>query len=444
MHSTKLPLNYELTINKPLVNILNPKRVCVLLSQHKGSDAISCVDVGNYVKAYDLIAKAVGAISCNIHAPISGKIVQISDFVHPYYKYCQGIIIEADNTNNEVETKLEFNLKEEFTLDEICEIAFNKGVVDTFSNNIPFHVKLLDLKPQTINYLIISFVQNEPYVHNLETITTNYLDEILTSILYLTKALLPSFVFLTVPYHMTNLIIKLDEKIVNFKKDFKNIEIIRVSDSYSQEFEPILVSTILKTNVKTLKTKYRSKYLATDAITMFHLYEALKFSKPYVETFLTVSGYGILKPSNVKVKIGTYLSDIISQCGGFCGNVNFVIMDGLMSGYSQYTLDVPIIKTNKAVTLMPTERIVVDESEKKCMRCKKCIDHCPMSLNPYKFYLIFNSKSYYEADYYNINQCIECGICSYICPVRIHLLHAIILLKKILIELKMKKENLLL
>lgn len=58
---------------------IQPQKVHIPLQQHAGTPAVPVVREGGKVSKYDLIAQAAGTISANLHAPIAGKVVQISD-----------------------------------------------------------------------------------------------------------------------------------------------------------------------------------------------------------------------------------------------------------------------------------------------------------------------------------------------------------------------------
>ncbi len=58
---------------------LNPASVRIPLNQHIGAKAIPVININEQVKKYDLIAKADGKISSNIHASIDGRISQITE-----------------------------------------------------------------------------------------------------------------------------------------------------------------------------------------------------------------------------------------------------------------------------------------------------------------------------------------------------------------------------
>jgi Na+-translocating ferredoxin:NAD+ oxidoreductase RnfC subunit len=64
----------------PLSDIdFNPAQVRIPLNQHIGTPARVIVKADDSVKKYDLLAEAVGRISANIHAPLSGRITEIAN-----------------------------------------------------------------------------------------------------------------------------------------------------------------------------------------------------------------------------------------------------------------------------------------------------------------------------------------------------------------------------
>ena len=81
---------------------------------------------------------------------------------------------------------------------------------------------------------------------------------------------------------------------------------------------------------------------------------------------------------------------------------------------------------------MPPARwaeLIVDEE--KCSGCGRCVEACPLFLNPSKLGLLAKNAQYLEmADDYNLMDCFECGACSYVCPSHIPLVQYFRLAKK--------------
>ena len=51
-----------------------------------------------------------------------------------------------------------------------------------------------------------------------------------------------------------------------------------------------------------------------------------------------------------------------------------------------------------------------------CVRCTRCVDVCPMGLEPYLISTMSRLGRYDEARENALLNCIECGSCSYVCP----------------------------
>ena len=57
----------------------SPRKVNIELNQHIGAPATAVINVGDTVTAGQLIAKANGKVSANIHASINGKVLEVLD-----------------------------------------------------------------------------------------------------------------------------------------------------------------------------------------------------------------------------------------------------------------------------------------------------------------------------------------------------------------------------
>jgi electron transport complex protein RnfC len=155
--------------------------------------------------------------------------------------------------------------------------------------------------------------------------------------------------------------------------------------------------------------------------------QALVAGTPLYERVLTVTGAGVAKPQNLRVRIGTSFGDLIEQCGGLV-DAGKVINGGPMMGIAQSTLDVPVIKGTSGVLCLKRGEIVRDEPS-ACLKCGRCVENCPMHIMPLWIAAYAERGKHEEAERYNAMDCVECGCCSYICPARRPLVQAIRLSK---------------
>ena len=106
-----------------------------------------------------------------------------------------------------------------------------------------------------------------------------------------------------------------------------------------------------------------------------------------------------------------------------------------MMGVSHYNLKSPTIKTTSSVLALTKIDDIFSE-ETPCIRCGKCVDRCPMRLMPLNLNRYSRDKDFESAERYHILDCMECGLCSYVCPSKRNLLHNIRLGKQAIIAIK--------
>ncbi|MBA3070883.1 MAG: RnfABCDGE type electron transport complex subunit C, partial [Nitrospirae bacterium] len=150
--------------------------------------------------------------------------------------------------------------------------------------------------------------------------------------------------------------------------------------------------------------------------TALAVYEAARYGKPLIERVVAVTGEGISNPSNLMVKIGALVSDIIKECGGFRGDAGKVISGGPMMGFALPSLDVPVTKGTSGILVIPEEGVIHAYKFGPCIRCGRCIDICPMGLMPSMMSILSEKGHYEDAKEYNLFDCFECGSCAFVCP----------------------------
>ena len=86
-----------------------------------------------------------------------------------------------------------------------------------------------------------------------------------------------------------------------------------------------------------------------------------------------------------------------------------VILGGPMTGFAQTRLDIPVLKGTSGILLL-TKDMVAETDYMACVRCGKCVDHCPMFLYP-NYIGVYSSGRYEKAAEWGAMDCFECGIC---------------------------------
>jgi len=201
-----------------------------------------------------------------------------------------------------------------------------------------------------------------------------------------------------------------------------NIQVVPLKTKYPQGGEKMLIKAILNREVPSGGLPLDVGVVVSNVGTALAIAEAIKWGKPLLERVVTITGSGVSQPANLWVPLGTPFSCIVEECGGLKENASKVIMGGPMMGLSQYTLDVPVIKGTSGILVL-TESEAVAREEEPCIKCARCIDHCPMGLLPTILARLVKAERWDSLKDYGVMDCIECGCCAYVCPSKIPLVH---------------------
>ena len=130
-------------------------------------------------------------------------------------------------------------------------------------------------------------------------------------------------------------------------------------------------------------------------------------------------GDAIAKPQNIEVPIGTLYRDVIDACGGVKEGVELgkIIFGGPMMGGAAPSADFPVLKQNNGLLLFSKKAASLPEPS-ACIRCGRCIEACPMGLEPVVIAQDFANKDFAALKARCVDLCVACGSCTYACPAK--------------------------
>ena len=94
-----------------------------------------------------------------------------------------------------------------------------------------------------------------------------------------------------------------------------------------------------------------------------------------------------------------------------------------MMGPSAPSLDISITKgTSGEIAFTDKEVAAQQEPVYPCIHCSRCVQACPMLLNPSQLGLLARKQHYQPMqNEFHLADCFECGACSFVCPSHIPL-----------------------
>ena len=408
------PKENKLSAGVKIVPAPLPKEVIIPLGMHIGAPATACVAKGDEVKVGTLIAKSSGFVSANIYSSVAGKVTKIdSVFDASGYKKPAIIISVAEEDVWEESIDRSPELVRDCSLDAkaIIDKINEAGIVGLGGATFPTHVKLSPPPGSKAEVLIINAVECEPYLTSDHQLMLEHGEEILVGCTILMKALSVDKCIIGVENNKPDAI----KHLSGLCAQYKGIEVMPLKVQYPQGGEKQLIDAVLSKQVKSGALPISTGAVVQNVGTIYAVYEAIQKNKPLLERVVTVTGKSLDKPANYLARIGTPLKTLIEASGGIPENTGKIIGGGPMMGKALLCADLPVTKGTSGILLISQEESV-RKPMRACIRCAKCVNVCPMGLNPTFLMVDTQQQDWERAERGHIVDCIECGSCSFTCP----------------------------
>lgn len=407
------PPENKLSEKTPIEVFPLPKQVSVPVNQNLGGPATPLVVKGDIVKVGQLIARGEVFISSNVHSPVSGKVLKIDEMIdHTGFRRKAIVInVEGDEWDPSVDLSPELRTEITHSREEIVKKIHDMGVVGMGGATFPSHVKLLLPEGRKAEYLIINGVECEPFLTSDHRIMLEKGEEVLVGVRILMKGLGVEKAIIGIENNKPDAISHMSR----LAAAYEGIRVQALKVKYPQGGEKQLIKALLNREVPSGKLPIEVGCVVNNVGTAFAVYEAVQKNKPLVQRVVTVTGATVARPSNFLARIGTPVQELLEKAGADLEKTGKVINGGPMMGKALNSLEVPVVKGMSGLLLMPLETAMRVET-KPCLRCGRCIQVCPMGLEPILIAQYSAAAMWDGAETNLVMDCIECGSCHYTCP----------------------------
>ncbi len=402
------PPHYKNTAGAATENLPPPKKVVIPLSMHIGAPAVPTVKTGDKVLVGQVIAEASGAVSAPVHASVSGTVGKSAEYLAANGRVCPAITIESDG---EMRLSPELAAPSVTDYDSFIAAVRASGAVGLGGAGFPTAVKLAVGDTSRIEEIIVNGAECEPYI----TADTRTMLERSAEVAYgcelLKKYLSVKKIHIAIEKNKPAAI----SEMRRLTAAIDGVCVDVLPSLYPQGGEKVLIYNITGKVVPEGKLPIDVGTVVINVTTLAVIAEYIKTGVPLTSKCVTVDGSAVKTPKNVRVPIGTPIADVFEYCGGFTGEPEKIIFGGLMMGSAAYSLDMPVTKTTNAVLAL-NKKEATPPPVTACIRCGKCIAHCPFGLNPPAISTAYDAGNADALSELKVNICMECGCCGYICP----------------------------
>ncbi|MBQ4031214.1 MAG: 4Fe-4S binding protein [Bacilli bacterium] len=333
------------------------------------------VNDGDYVYINQLLKESAAGIKT--YATISGDIDYKDDVIR----------IVNDHTNSAFVSEEALDSIENVKKEELIKACENLGI--DYDNKLIVN-KLKD----PCKLLVVNALDVEPYQFN-----SNYLvQDNVTNLLDIMNLISRRF--------------NINAHLLLSKYDDNNVDAVnKVIKDYPDINFKVIPDVFPNNTNQVLARKYFDDYkfediLFLDAFALYKIFVAVKDGLPVGERYITVCYEGASRVFVVNTKYGSNVGEMIRK--GVNDDLNDVdiYLNNFMRKVKCPNIDNLIVTDNiRSIFIFPHKDVIPS----KCIKCGKCIDICPIGINPMAKKLDPN--------------CIRCGLCNFVCPANINLIN---------------------
>lgn len=365
----ELKLTYKFNNDEKKLNVdqkdyLIPETVEVFVRE---GDAIYA-DNGDYVYVNQLLVESPTGIKT--YATVAGTVERKQD----------SLLITNDKTDSAMVGEDVLSSIEDVKKEEIINVCNALGI--SFDNRL-----IVNKLKANSKVLVVNAMDIEPYQFNNNYLFQDNVKNILDTINLISRR------FNIDAYLLLN---KYDDNNVYTVKTliggYPNINFLVINDVFPYNTNGVIAKKFFK--------EYKpEEILFLDTVSLFKIFVALKEKLPVTDKYITVV---LDDPSNVyvvKTKYGANLKEAITSTINPSFDNKDIFLNNFMRKVKCVNFDALTVTDNiKSVFIFEKD----DNVPSKCIKCGKCVDICPMGLNPL-------SRKLDSA-------CIRCGLCNFVCP----------------------------
>ena len=401
----------ELSAAGLIRNIPLLDKYTLVIQQNIGAPPKLNVQKGDTVLKGQKIADAGGFVSVPLHAPTSGTIGEILEIPGANGAPVQAVEIISDGKDEWCEPMTPYPNWRDQNRELLLERVREAGIVGMGGAAFPTHAKLSPPPEKIIDTLVINGAECEPYLTADDRLMREYPEQVLIGAEICAKILRISHIVIGIEENKPDAINILRRK----AKRNRNIQIIPLHVRYPQGGEKQLIYALTGRKVVAGGLPMDVGCVVQNVGTLKAIADAVTEGRPLIERVVTVTGTPVKDTGNFHLRLGTPVEKALEAAGGLQSPVGKLILGGPMMGFAQSSLKVSVSKNTSGILFLANDEVRQFEAG-PCLSCGRCVDACPMRLLVSTLSKVCENERYDLAEENYVLSCLECGICTYVCP----------------------------
>lgn len=394
--------DHKISPSKKVIDNLDIQIIYIPLVSRMGYAYKETVKPGDYVCIGSVLGKNPIA-EIPLLSTVSGTVVGYQEKYISNGNLVKCVVIENDFKEKYVDIAGKRKNITKYSKEEFLYILKKCAILGMSGSGFPTYIKYSS--DTTYKYLIVDGAECEIYASSDGARMYNNPEEILECMDAIMEIMGMEKGYIAINEKRTDII----NRFLRHINSYPNIKIYPLVDGYPTGYERYLVSEILGLSYEKYPTEIG--VVNENVSTIYAIYDALKNGKPLTERYVTISGNGIKKPANYKLKIGTNFNEVLQKADLYKKLKDpILIAGGAMMGTPIKSDDLIITADTNCILIMENKEYKTNP----CIKCGKCSEVCPVNLIP--SLIMDNPKKAHDLKLY---KCMNCGLCSYICPSKI-------------------------
>lgn len=407
------------TSDTPIEELTIPSIITLPLDRHLGPDGEILVQVGDYVKAGQMLTNPGGKKKVPLHASTSGYVTAINMQVLPHPSGFLGrcITIKPDGKDAAVPPEPMLDWQER-SPEELLERIRNYGVEGLGGAQFQTAVKIaaaLEEAPGDCNIFIVNGAECEPVATCDDRLMQEKAEEIALGIEVVRHILKPKAIIVAIEDNKPKAIEAMQKAVAS------DVMVRVIPSIYPSGAARNLIKICTGIEIPYNEHTSECGIVVDNVETVFAIKQAVVDGLPLIKRVITVDGKTLGRKGNALVRLGTSVRFVLNAYKLNPERRQRIILGGPFMGFTLPTIDVPLTKSATCIFVPSHAELPEEQEPMNCIRCGRCARVCPSRLVPYQLYALSRAGQHKKTKSCGMMDCTECGCCSYVCPSRIPL-----------------------